>query len=222
MNSIILKVCCIQNVDEAKLAVRYGASALGLVSVMPSGPGVISENKIIEIAQFIPPGISSFLLTSSQDARLIIEQQKRFGTDTIQIVDRLTEGTYREIKNALPGIKVVQVIHVLDGSSINEAVSLSDKVDALLLDSGNQSLDIKELGGTGRIHNWKLSRKIVEESACPVYLAGGLNPENIQQAIEEVNPFGVDVCSGVRTNGKLDEKKLALFSEKINQLVIRR
>lgn len=86
----------------------------------------------------------------------------------------------------------------------------------ILLDSGNPNLEIKELGGTGRVHNWKLSRKIIESISKPVFLAGGLKPENIREAIEKVKPYGVDLCSGVRTNGRLDLEKLGRFFKEVN------
>jgi phosphoribosylanthranilate isomerase len=203
-----IKICCISSLDEAKLAVRYGASALGLVSHMPSGPGVISEDRIAEIAATIPPSIGSFLLTSLQDAFDIISQQQRCRTNTVQICDRLTGGSYRDLKNALPGISIVQVIHVAGQEAVDEAVSIAPYVDAILLDSGNQKLPTKELGGTGRTHDWSLSRKIREQVEVPVFLAGGLTPANVKQAVEEVCPFGLDICSGVRTKGNLDEVKL--------------
>lgn len=203
-----VKICCISSLDEAKLAVRYGASALGLVSHMPSGPGVISEDRIAEIAATIPPSIGSFLLTSLQDAFDIISQQQRCRTNTVQICDRLTGGSYRDLKNALPGISIVQVIHVAGQEAVDEAVSIAPYVDAILLDSGNQKLPTKELGGTGRTHDWSLSRKIREQVEVPVFLAGGLTPANVKQAVEEVCPFGLDICSGVRTQGNLDEVKL--------------
>lgn len=208
---IRIKICCISSVREANLAVRYGANALGLVSSMPSGPGVISEDQIAEIASVIPPGVSSFLLTSKQSISEIIEQQNRCGTNTIQICDRLIDGTHDELRSALPGISIVQVIHVLNNESVNEAVKFSESVDALLLDSGNQNLSIKQLGGTGRTHNWALSKQIVESVKVPVFLAGGLNVSNVCEAIDAVKPFGIDLCSGVRTNGKLDESKLFEF-----------
>jgi len=203
-----VKICCISSLDEAKLAVRYGASALGLVSHMPSGPGVISEDRIAEIAATIPPSIGSFLLTSLQDAFDIISQQQRCRTNTVQICDRLTGGSYRDLKNALPGISIVQVIHVAGQEAVDEAVSIAPYVDAILLDSGNQNLPTRELGGTGRTHDWSLSRKIREQVEVPVFLAGGLTPANVKQAVEEVCPFGLDICSGVRTKGNLDEVKL--------------
>ncbi len=126
-------------------------------------------------------------------------------------MDALSEGTYADIRAALPAVKLVQVIHVLDEGSVEEAVRVSESVDALLLDSGNPNLKIKELGGTGRTHDWSLSRRIVEQARTPVFLAGGLNAQNVRQAIEAVQPFGIDLCSGVRTDGQLDEAKLAAF-----------
>jgi len=204
-----VKICCISSVEEARLAIDYGASALGLVSHMPSGPGVIEEEQIAEIAAQVPPPIATFLLTCQQDAEAIAAQQRRCGTNTIQICDRLTHGSYRELKQTLPGISIVQVVHVVGRESVDEALAIAEEVDAILLDSGNPALNVKELGGTGRRHDWALSRKIREQIDIPLFLAGGLKPDNVQQAIEEVGPFGVDICTGVRTEGKLDEAKLA-------------
>ena len=203
-----IKICCIGSVKEAKMAIELGASALGLVGNMPSGPGVISDDKIAEIVSIIPPHIDSFLLTSETDAEKIIMHQKRVGTNTIQIVDKLQTGTYEDIRSALNDIKLVQVIHVLDESSIDEAIAVSQHVDAVLLDSGNPNLKVKELGGTGRIHNWEISKIIRQKLDIPIFLAGGINPDNISKAIRFVQPFGIDLCNGVRTNGKLDEYKL--------------
>jgi phosphoribosylanthranilate isomerase len=209
--TVRVKICCIGSVEEARLAVRYGAAALGLVSEMPSGPGVISEQLIIHIAAAVPPGVASFLLTSRQSAAAIIDQQHRLRVNTIQICDHLTDGTYQHLREALPGISLVQVVHVAGEESVAEAVSVAPQVDALLLDSGNQALAVKELGGTGRRHDWQISRRIRESVRIPVYLAGGLRAENVADAIRTVSPFGVDVCSGVRTDGQLDEVKLAAF-----------
>jgi phosphoribosylanthranilate isomerase len=184
---------------------------------MPSGPGVISEEQITQIATRVPPGIATFLLTSRQDVEAIVEQQRRSKTNTIQICDHLTNGSYHDLKRALPGISIVQVVHVTGPESVDEAVSIAPQVDAILLDSGNQKLPTKELGGTGRTHDWRLSRRIREEIGIPLFLAGGLNPGNVQQAIEEVGPFGLDICTGVRTDGKLDENKLRQLFENVRQ-----
>jgi phosphoribosylanthranilate isomerase len=209
-----IKICCINSIEEAMTAIAFGASAVGLVAKMPSGPGPIPDDLIRQIAGNVPPPVATFLLTSETSVKEIVRHHLRTNTNTIQIVDLLLSGTYSELKAALPSVKIVQVIHVIDDSSVDLAVGISDQVDALLLDSGNPNLKIKELGGTGRVHNWKLSRMIRENSKCPVFLAGGLKPENVREAIEEVQPFAVDVCSGVRTDGKLDRQKLSDFVQK--------
>ncbi|MFZ4622586.1 MAG: phosphoribosylanthranilate isomerase, partial [Bacteroidota bacterium] len=207
---------CISSVEEAAAAIRCGASALGLVSAMPSGPGPISEELIAEIIATEPPHIATFLLTSRQDAESIIAQQRKTKANTLQLVDAVSVDVYRALRNELPGVSIVQVIHVIDQSSVEEAVNVSQYVDLILLDSGNPKLAVKELGGTGRRHDWSLSRKIVESVTVPVFLAGGLKEENVREAIETVRPYGVDLCSGVRTNGRLDEGKLERFFHAVN------
>jgi phosphoribosylanthranilate isomerase len=206
-----VKICCIASPEEARLAIEHGASAIGLVSSMPSGPGVIDEALIREIATHTPPPIATFLLTCLQDADQIIAQQRRCRTNTIQLCDSLENEAYAKLRDALPGISIVQVIHVLSETSIREAIDVAPHVDAILLDSGNPNLQIKELGGTGRRHDWTISRRIVESVNMPVFLAGGLRPDNIADAIAQVLPFGVDVCSGVRSGGALDRRKLDAF-----------
>lgn len=215
---IRVKICCMQSIEEMHMAVAAGASAIGLVSAMPSGLGPISEGLIAEIASQTPSGIGTFLLTSLQDAEGIIAQQRRCGTNTVQIVDRLNYGTHAEIRSALPGIKIVQVIHVNGPEAVEEAKRLAPHVDALLLDSGRPQATVKELGGTGRIHDWSISRRIVESVPIPVYLAGGLTPDNVAEAIRAVRPFAVDVCSGLRINSLLDEAKLQAFCKLVINL----
>jgi len=210
-----VKICCIKSVEEANLAIHYGASAIGLVGPMPSGPGIISNETIKAIAATIPPPIATFLLTSDTSVRKIIAHHQLVNTNTIQLVDALQEGSYQELKKALPTTRIVQVIHIIDNRSVEEAITISKEVDAILLDSGNPNLAIKELGGTGRVHNWRLSRQIREAVKVPVFLAGGLKAANINEAIQQVQPFGVDLCSGVRTNGQLDPIRLKAFFKEI-------
>ena len=206
-----IKICCIASEQEAALAISLGASAIGLVGKMPSGPGPIADELIRAIALSVPPPIATFLLTSEQTPQGIVEHHRRTNTTTIQIVDELTGRDYNEIRLALPSVKLVQVIHVVGEQSVDEAAEIAEHVDAILLDSGNPALAVKELGGTGRRHDWRLSRKIVETCGKPVFLAGGLKADNIREAIDTVQPFGLDICSGVRTDGKLDLKKLEEF-----------
>ncbi len=215
--SVKVKICCINSIEEAKKAIKIGADAVGLVGNMPSGPGVISDNQIQKIARNVSPPISTFLLTSETTAEGIIEHYKKTLTSTIQIVDSIDRSVYKSIKTELPWVKLVQVIHVIDDGSIAEAKKLSNYVDAILLDSGNPKLAVKELGGTGRTHNWEISAKIRSALDKPVFLAGGINKDNVIQAIEKVEPYGIDLCSGVRTNGKLDDKKLKDFFGVLSQ-----
>lgn len=207
----VVKICCIASLEEAEIAVTAGASALGLVSSMPSGPGVIAEETIARIAALVPPPVATFLLTSRQQARAIIAQHRYCATSALQLVDHVAHDELRKLRAALPGIRIVQVIHVTGVASVEEAVAVAPLVDALLLDSGNQKLPVKELGGTGRVHDWNLSRRIRETAGKPVFLAGGLNAGNVASAVAAVKPFGVDLCSGVRSDGHLDRAKLREF-----------
>lgn len=212
-----VKVCCIASEEEAALAVRSGASAVGLVSRMPSGPGPIPESRIRDIARTVPPGIATFLLTCETTADPIVAQQRYTGANTLQLVDDVEQGVYEALRGALPGIRIVQVIHVRDESAVADARRVSPHVDAILLDSGNPLLATKELGGTGRAHDWAISRRIRDAVRVPVYLAGGLNHQNVGKAIAQVQPFGIDACSGLRTNGRLDPVKLEQFMSAVHE-----
>ena len=203
-----VKICCIRDVEEARLAIGAGASALGLVSEMPSGPGVIDEATIAEVAAAAPPAVATFLLTCLPDAARIADQVRRTRVSTVQICDRPQPGTAAALHRALPALKVVQVVHVTGPTSVDEAVEAAQDADAILLDSGNPAAGVKELGGTGRRHDWALSAEIVARVSRPVFLAGGLTPENAEEAILTVRPWALDVCSGVRTDERLDAGKL--------------
>jgi phosphoribosylanthranilate isomerase len=203
-----VKICCVSSIEEASLAIAHGAAAIGLVGRMPSGPGIITDDLIHSIAKTVLPPIDSFLLTSETTAEAIIEHHNKVNTTTIQMVDALTDRQYHKIREAIPHVKLVQVIHVLDEKAVQEAIEISEWVDAILLDSGNPNLSTKVLGGTGKTHNWDLSKKIRENISIPTYLAGGINKDNIRMAIDHVQPYGIDLCSSVRTNGQLDERKL--------------
>jgi phosphoribosylanthranilate isomerase len=212
-----VKICCIQDVEEAALALRCGAAALGFVTEMPSGPGVIPESRIARIAATLPPAVGSFLLTSRTHASAIEAQQRRCAINTLQTCDRPEPGAHRILRQRLPGIALVQVVHVTGEACIEEALTFAPEVDALLLDSGNPTAAVKELGGTGRVHNWAWSRRIRDCVSVPVFLAGGLDASNVGDAIHTVQPFAVDVCSGVRSNGALDKHRLEAFFDSVRR-----
>lgn len=200
-----LKVCCIASVAEARLAIRHGADALGLVSAMPTGPGVISDEACAAIARAVPPPVASVLLTSLTEASGVAEQAARIRPTAVQFVDRAAPEAHEAVQRL--GMKAIQVIHVEDERAIGEAQEAARTADAILLDSGRPSERV--LGGTGERHDWGISREIVAAVGVPVFLAGGLGAANARAAIEEVRPFALDVCSGVRTGGALDAAKLA-------------
>jgi phosphoribosylanthranilate isomerase len=206
-----IKICCIQDEGELTQALAAGASALGFVSEMPSGPGPIPEESIAALIRRVPPSVSAFLLTALTNARDIVLQQRRLGADTVQLVDQVPPGQLFRLRRELPGVRLVQVIHVEGPEAVERAHAVAGFVDGLLLDSGRPGAKVKELGGTGRIHDWSISARIRREVKLPVFLAGGLTPENVAQAIAEVEPFGVDVCSGLRKGGALDAKLLERF-----------
>lgn len=208
-----VKVCCISSPREAELAIEHGAAALGLVSEMPSGPGVIDEATIAEIAVDVPSEVATFLLTALTEPEAIARQLERCRTNTVQLVDRLTPDALDRLGELVPHVARVQVIHVQGDDAVAEAETFAPHVEALLLDSGRPDAAVRELGGTGRTHDWDVSREIVSTVSSPVFLAGGLNPENVAGAIEAVRPTGLDLCSGIRTDGHLDEVKLARFME---------
>lgn len=227
MTSPRLKICCIASEAEADLAIACGACAIGLVSAMPSGPGPISDERIAQIAAHVRQShgdrVQTFLLSARTQADALIEQARRCGCSTLQLVDTLADNehgqAYAALRSTLPGVKLVQVIHIEDEVALDEAFHAQQHVDALLLDSGRPNATIKELGGTGRAHDWTISHRIVGASPIPVWLAGGLNASNIQQAIRAVGPYGLDVCSGVRTNGNLDREKLEALVNAIHTTV---
>lgn len=206
-----VKVCCIMSEDEAKLAVAAGAHAIGLVGAMPSGPGVIGDREIARIAGSVGPVVRTFLLTSRTSADGIATHHAETGTTTVQICDAIGIAALRALRILLPAVSLVQVVHVGGPAALEMALEVAPHVDGLLLDSGRPDAPVKELGGTGRTHDWSISRRIREQANRPVFLAGGLNQSNVRAAIDAVEPFGVDLCSGVRTGGRLDPRKLDDF-----------
>lgn len=194
-----------------RAAVGAGADALGFVAEMPSGPGPITDAQAHEAAAACPPGVTPFLLTARHEAAGIAEHAHAVGVRVVQLVRHLDPAMHAELRALEPMLRIVQVVHVEDEHAVELARGYGRTADALLLDSGRPSLTVAELGGTGRTHDWSVSRRIVHDSPVPVWLAGGLTAANVGEAIEAVNPFGVDLCSGVRTAGRLDARKLSAF-----------
>ena len=212
-----VKICCIGSIAEAHLAVHAGADALGLVGAMPSGPGPIADALIAEIAAAIPPPVETFLLTSGKTAEAIAAHVKATRPTAVQIVSHIALAESATLATLDAMIRRVQVIHVEGPEALERIAVYAAHVHAFLLDSGRPGTGTPELGGTGRVHDWELSRQFVQRSPLPVWLAGGLTAGNVGEAIRRVRPFGVDVCSGVRTAGSLDEAKLRAFMKAVRE-----
>ena len=209
---MLIKVCCIQNASELALAAQAGATHVGLVGAMPSGPGPIADEEIAELAALAPESVTTVLLTSRTDASGIVRHVLDTGVDAVQIVNTVSSAVRGSVRQALPGVGIVQVLHVEGDSSLAEARDAVKGADVLLLDSGRPSAVVPELGGTGRTHDWSISAEIVRCAPVPVLLAGGLRPENVGEAVTRVRPAGVDFCSGVRDDdGALIGDRLEAF-----------
>ena len=210
-----VKVCCIETPEAAVLAIRHGADALGLVGPMPSGTGIIDMATAARLAGGVPPPIATFLLSSATEPEELLAQCRQVAPTTLQIVDMVDPAAYALLRRELPALRLVQVVHVTSEQTVPEALAVATLVDALLLDSGSPDAPVRLLGGTGKVHDWAISRRIVDDSPVPVFLAGGLTPANVTAAIRGVRPFGVDLCTGLRTEGELDESKLAAFMQAV-------
>lgn len=208
-----VKICCMASPGEVRAAAIAGADAVGAVGPMPSGPGPIDDAAARVVIGAAPPGVTPFLLTSELTAEAVVRHLRATHAPVVQLVRHLDPRVHAEIRNAMPWVKIVQVVHVEDDSAIELARGYAMISDALLLDSGNPSAggEVEALGGTGRRHDWEISRRIVQAVDKPVWLAGGLTEANAIEAINQVRPFGLDLCSGARTLGKLDQRKLTAF-----------
>ncbi|WP_445192835.1 phosphoribosylanthranilate isomerase [Sphingomonas sp. Tas61C01] len=206
-----IKVCCIASTSEATIAIEYGADALGLVARMPSGPGPIADGAIAEVTAFVPPPVATFLLTAETTAEAIAAHIRVTHPTTVQVVSHIDPVESEKLAALEPHIRRVQVIHVEGPEALDLIPAYAPYVHAFLLDSGRPNAAVAELGGTGRAHDWAVSAAFVRATERPVFLAGGLSAANVADAIKQVRPYGLDLCSGVRTDGQLDPEKLAAF-----------
>ena len=218
ISPIKVKICCIRSPDEARMALSFGADALGLVSEMPAGPGELPESVIREIVTGLPAPTGTFLLTALTDAERLIEKVRACSVNTLQLWDPLAPLDYVRLRLALPGVSIVQVIHVTDRSAVGQATAAARQADALVLDSSNPQAPFRWESQAGQTHDWAISREIVETVDCPVLLAGGLDAENVEYAVRTVRPYGVDVCTGVRSDDVLDRRKVAAFFEALRKV----
>ena len=206
-----IKVCCLASADEARLAIKAGADALGFICAGRASTRTIADSTVADITRMSPHGVSTFLVTNEQTADAIAAHVRRAHTTTVQILFPIDPAESARLAELEPHLRRVQVVHVESRAALEMIPVYSPYVHAFLLDSGRPNAATPELGGTGRPHDWAVSAEFVEASQLPVFLAGGLSPSNVADAIRQVRPFGVDVCSGVRTEGRLDPRNLEAF-----------
>jgi phosphoribosylanthranilate isomerase len=208
-----IKICCIASIEEARLAIAAGADALGFLSEQMPGPRAISDARIAGIVATVPPPVATFLLTTGASADTISAQLCRTRTNTVQILRPLPQDELVRLAALEPAVRRVQAVHVEGPEALDRIPACAPHVHAFLLDSGRP--DAGEFGGTGRPHDWAVSAAFVRASPLPVFLAGGLSPANVHEAVALVRPFGVDLCTGARSDGRLDPDKLAAFIEAV-------
>lgn len=206
-----VKICGIKTAEELKSVILSGADAVGFISgITHKSEDAIQPEEVRNLSKLVPPFITPVLvthLTSLGELFQIIITAQVF---TIQLQGDISPENIRLLKQALPYAKFIKAIHVVDRSAIEKAKEYENIVDAILLDSKTSD----RLGGTGLTHDWNISAEIVKTVKVPVILAGGLNPDNVKEAINKVKPFGVDVNTGVKgLNGYKDPEKVKRFIE---------
>jgi phosphoribosylanthranilate isomerase len=190
-----VKICGIKSIDEAWMAVDAGADAFGLiVGATHKTEDVLKPETAHYILKEAPPYISSVLVTHLTTAKEILAIYTKVPACHIQLQDNISIDEIDKLRKNLKHVKLIKAIHVVRKDAVDAAKYFAPNVDALLLDSKTRF----RIGGTGKVHDWNISRDIVESIEIPIILAGGLTPENVVEAIKKVRPFGVDVNTGVK------------------------
>lgn len=205
------KICGINTWENARIALDCGADALGfLVGITHLAEDKIEVEDAKKIIDKLPPFVSTVAVTHLQDPKKIVEMCKYLGVTTLQIHDYISPEEVAFCKEELKLVKIIKAVHVLDGDkqgTIDMAHSFEKVADTLLLDSRTA----ERLGGTGKTHDWNISKEIVEQLNIPVMLAGGLTDQNVYDAVKKVRPYAVDVNSGVEIAGDKDWDKVYGF-----------
>lgn len=192
--SIRVKICGNRTLSDALISCHSGADAIGLIH----GVNYLTEDEVSltnasQILKKVPVFVDVVLVTHFVLANQILDIYEQIPTSSIQLQDNISEKEINIIKDKLVYVKLIKAVHVTGSDSIKMAQDYSNFFDAILLDTKIGS----RIGGTGKTHDWRISREIVQSIKRDVILAGGLTIENVEQAIKYVNPYGVDVNSGV-------------------------
>lgn len=201
-----VKICGLRCHADLEVALAAGVDAAGFIlGARHRTEDEVTPELAAAFVAALPPFVSSVMVTHLQEARAILPLFHQVAATTLQLQDTLPTPELTALRNALPGTKLIQAIHVTSPRAIAQALDLERFVDGLLLDSRTAD----RIGGTGQPHDWSISRQIVERAHRPVILAGGLSPENLPAALAAVGPAGVDVNSGVEdAAGQKDPARL--------------
>lgn len=213
-----VKVSCLRTPEEARLAVSFGAVAIGIASGVPGSTEELEDEQIAAITACVGDDIGTFLLTALGDPGEIAAKARRCAVNTVQLWEPLAPEAYIELRRAAPGLSIAQSIHVVDERAIAQAREMAGVADALVLGSTNPEPPFRWTSPHGRTHDWTISRRIVESAQIPVILSGGLTARNVADAVRFVRPYGVEVCSSVRRNGRLEKSLLVEFLESVTRV----
>ena len=203
-----VKICGITNEEDAVKAALFGADYVGFLVEIDFAEDKITREEAKELIKKLPLEVTPVFVTWLQKAKPIIEIVKEINPAIIQLHNDITLEEIGKIRRELPKIQITKTISVVNEDSIKEAKKYEKYVDYLLLDTKLKG----RKGGTGKVHDWRISRKIVKSVKCKVFLAGGLNPDNVKEAIGKVKPYAIDTNNGVKLKPrKKDHKKLELF-----------
>lgn len=217
---VCVKICANKSIEDAKMCLDAHADVIGiLVGQEHTSNDFVDKYRAKEIADFVNHQCGVSLVTHLTEADKIIELTKFIGNDTIQLHSDISEEEVEKIVKECPGVKLVRLIHVSSDGKVCTDISSMKYADYYLLDSFN--LATNQVGGTGLTHDWKKSREIIESLDKPVFLAGGLTPENVEEAIRTAHPYGVDVNSGCKnSSGVKDADKVFDFVSRAKQVVL--
>lgn len=219
-----IKICGMRTPEDIELASLYGADAVGFITEVPvESPRKLDSDTAAALISKVPKCVDSVMVIMPENSSRALELIEKVSPDIVQIHSNLSPAEL-EIIREKADIPIIRTLSVPAGMGASKVQSLvkrllyevrelekSGVVDSVLLDSGIAG----KTGGTGCVHDWDLSRKIAEETELPLILAGGLKPENVQEAIRAVSPYAVDTASGVETSGKKDAVKIKSFIEEV-------
>ena len=214
-----VKICGIRRHEDALIAAELGADAIGLlVGQRHNSPDFISAAVAREISRTLPPSVEAVLVTQITEVDEIERLLRQSGIRAVQLHSEITADSVANLRTRFPDLKVFKSVHVISAESVRYPEGFSKVVDGFVLDTINVATD--QVGGTGNIHDWSISQKIVERFPdIPIILAGGLNSKNVRSAIESVHPFGVDVNSGTKgSDGFKDARKMREFIREAKRL----